>query len=283
MTTIVALRQKHEPALLSIAETGFEASLVRAAFDNLEVSGPLCFNNFGYALRELLRHVFHPLAPDDQIKQCPWFKPDPTSQSTITRAHRSKYMLQGGLSDYFVDKILDVEVPPVITAVSAAFETLNKFTHINPETFNLKEVDAALRATECLDATSSLIDNIGTCRSAVLQNLATAIDQHLLQESISDVVNELDEIATHYLIDQIYTESSEVVDIGPKDLCIQVEGNIGVELQYGSSSDVRNDIGTVIPETFPFSATVKVAFTRPLGKKAKISNFKVDTSSWYDE
>jgi len=283
MTKISALRQKHEPALLSITEAGFEAALVRAAFDNLEVSGPLCFNNFGYAIRELLRHVFHRLAPDEQIKQCPWFKPDPTSRSTITRADRSKYMLQGGLSDYFVDKILEVKVPPVIEAVSAAFETLNKFTHINPETFNLKEVDAASRAAECLEATSSLIGNIATCRSAVLQNLSAAIDQHLLEESISDVISELDEIATHYLIDEVYTDSSEIVDIGPKDLCIEVEGNIGVELQYGSSSDVRNDIGTVVSDSFPFSATVKVAFTRPLGKKAKVSNFKVNTSSWYGE
>ena len=187
------------------------------------------------------------------------------------------------LSDHFVEKILDVEVPPVIKSVSAAFETLNKFTHINRETFNLSETEAVSRAAECLGATSSLIENIRTCRNAVLQNLAAAIDQHLLAESISDVINELDEIATHYLIDEVNTDLSEIVDIGPKDLCIQVEGNIGVELQYGSSSDIQNDIGTVMSDSFPFSATVRVAFTRPLGKKAKVSDFKVDTSSWYGE
>lgn len=283
MTTVAVLRQKHEPALLSIAEAGFEVALVRVAFDNLEVVGSLCFNNFGYSLRELLRHVFHRLAPDEMIKQCAWFKPDPTSKSTITRAHRSKYMLQGGLSDYFVDKILRVEVAPVVKDVAAAFETLNKFTHINPDTFNLNEVDVALFASECLDATSTLIDTIKSCRNAVLQNLAAAIDQHLLNKTISDVINDLDDLATHHLIDEVYTDSSEVVDIGSRDLCIQVEGNIGVELQYGSGSDVRNDIGTVMSDSFPFSATVRVAFTRPLGKKARVSNFKVDTSSWYGE
>ena len=283
MTTVAVLRQEHEPSLLSIAEAGFEAALVKASFDNLEVVGPLCFNNFGNSLRELLRHVFHRLAPDEDIKQCGWFKPDPTSKSSITRAHRSKYMLQGGLSDHFVDKILHVEVGPVVKHVSAAFETLNKFTHINPDTFNLNVVDVALRAAECLDATSSLIDSIRSCRSAVLQNLAAAIDEHLLDKAISEVFDDLDELATHHLIDEVYTDSFEVVDIGPRGLRVRVEGSIGVELQYGSSSDVRNDIGEVISDSFPFSATVRIAFTRPLGKKAKVSEFKIDTSSWYGE
>lgn len=143
MMEISVLREEHEPALLSIAQAGFEAALVRAAFDNLEISGPLRFNNFGYALRELLRHVFHRLAPDEKITQCDWFKPDPTAKSTITRAHRSKYMLQGGLSDYFVHKVLKVDVPPVIQDVLAAFKALNKFTHINSDTFNLVKINVS--------------------------------------------------------------------------------------------------------------------------------------------
>lgn len=281
MTTVLALRQEHEPTLLSIAQLGFEAALVKAAFDNLEVIGPLCFNNFGYSLRELLRHVFHRLAPDEKIKQCAWFKPDTTSQSTITRAHRSKYILQGGLSDSFVGKVLDLEISTVVDDVSAALKTLNKFTHINPDTFNLNEAEVALRASECLVATSTLIDSIRTCRSALLQKLAAAVDKHLLDEAISEVVNDLDELATHHFIEEVYTDASEVVDIGPQDLVIQVEGNVGVALQYGSGSSVRNDIGAVISESFPFSATVRVAITRPLGKKAKVSNFRVDTSSWF--
>lgn len=283
MTTIAELRETHEPALLSIAEAGFEAALVKAAFDNLEVPGPLRFNNFGYSLRELLRHVFHRLAPDKSVQQCVWFNPAPTLRAGITRADRAKYMLQGGLSDHFVREILDIEVPPVIRIISTAFETLNKFTHINPETFNLSVAETAARATECLTATSSLINSIGTCRNAVLKNLAAAVDQHLLDEAIADVINELDEIATHYLIDGIYTDSSEVTDIGPKGLSIKVEGSVGVEFQYGSSSDVRNDIGTVVSDSFPFSATARVAFVRPLGTKTKISNFKVDTSAWFGE
>lgn len=283
MTDVSALRQEHEPALLLISQTVFEMALVRAAFDNLQISGPLCFNNFGYALRELLRHVFHRLAPDEQIKRCDWFKPDSTSKSTITRAHRSKYILQGGLSDYFVRQILKVEIRPAIQDVLAAFEVLNKFTHVNSDTFNLDQGDVTVHAAACLEATSSLIDKIGVCRGALLQKLAAALDQHILNKAIADVIGDLDELATHHLIEGVYTESTEVMDIGSNDLRIEVQGYVEVELQYGSGSDVRNDIGTVMSDSFPFSADLRVEFTRPLGKSTIVSNFKVDTSSWYGE
>lgn len=73
-----------------------------------------------------------------------------------------------------------------------------------------------------------------------------------------------------------------VIDIGPKDLSIKAEGYIEVELQYGSNSDVRHDMGAVISDSFPFAATVQFKLIRPLGKKAMVSNFNVDTSSWYE-
>lgn len=280
MKTVTELRQKYESKLLTITEPSFEGVLVKAAFDNLEVVGPLCFNNFGYALRELLRHVFSRLAPDEKIKQCVWFRPDRTSESTITRAHRSKYMLQGGLSDEFVQRNLRVQVDPVLKDVLAAFKKLNKFTHINPDVFNLNEVDVAGHATDCLEAISALIENIGSCRRTILQNLATSIDQNLLDKAITN--SAIDELATHHQIDGLSIESSMVIDIGPKDLSIKAEGYIEVELQYGSNFDVRNDMGAVISDSFPFAATVQVKLIRPLGKKAVVSNFNVDTSSWYE-
>ena len=70
------LQNNFEPKLELIAQAGFERNLVRACFDNLEATGPLRFNNFAYSLRELLRHVFHRLAPDMSVKKCCWYKPD---------------------------------------------------------------------------------------------------------------------------------------------------------------------------------------------------------------
>lgn len=282
MTAIARLRRKSEPHLEAIAQVGFERALVSACFANLEASGQLRFNNFAYALRELLRHVFHRLAPDESIKICSWFKLDPQATGGITRSHRAKYMIQGGLSDTFVQRKLAVDVDTVLADLSDAFKVLNSFTHIGPTTFDLPPKRVEALARQCLDAAEALVSNIGACRSNVLQSLAAAVDDHLLNEAISDTVGELDELATHYLVDEVCVVSSQVVELGAKSLVLDVEGSVGVELQYGSNSDVRNDIGAVVSDSFPFSAKVHVKFERPLGKHAKVEDFKVDTTSWYE-
>ena len=282
MPTTQQLRREHEPLLLSIAQAGFETSLVAATFDNLESAGPLCFNNFAYALRELLRHVFHRLAPDQVVTQAPWYKPDPNSKSGITRSHRSKYMLQGGLSDYFIGK-LGIDVASVNSDLSDAFEVLNSFTHIGTTTFALRESEVETNAETCLQATKYLIDHIAECRTQVLEALSREIDHHLLNEAISGTINDLGELATHHLIEGVYVDSAEVVDIGLRDLTIDIEGTVEAELQYGSGSDLRNDIGVLMSDSFPFTANMRVPFKRPLGKAALVFNFKVDTSCWYGE
>jgi hypothetical protein len=191
-------------------------------------------------------------------------------------------MIQGGLSDFFVQRQLGVDVPPVLSQLSGAIELLNSFTHIGPKTFDLPARKAEALAEECLEAGKSLLENVAECRTTVLASLSEAIDDHLLTEAISETINELDELATHHLIEGIYVDSSEVLDIGPDLLTVRAEGSVEVELQYGSTSDVRNGIGDVRSDSFPFSAEVHVKLQRPLGRHAKVENFKVDTSSWYE-
>ncbi len=131
------LRKKFERNIQRVLATGFEHQLLAAAFDNLDGSGPLCFNNFSYALRELLRHVLHRLATDKQVKACSWFKADKTARGGITRAQRATYAIQGGLSDAFVSKKLGINIASVRQQILEAIDVLNKHTHIEPSTFGI--------------------------------------------------------------------------------------------------------------------------------------------------
>lgn len=280
MTTVAGLREQHESTLKSIAHPGFESELVKATFDNLLVEGPLCFNNFAYALRELLRHFFHRLGSDESVRKCVWYVPNPTSKNGVTRAHRAKYMIQGGLSDNFVQRRLLVDVLSVCADLTKAFNVLNSFTHIGPSTFALKSEEVVANAAQCLAATKYLIEKISECRRRVLDGLGNAIDQHLLNKVLSETFNELDELATHHLIDEVHVDSVVVVDISPNDLTIEIDGGVGVELQYGSASDVRNGIGAVMFDSFQFTASMCVAFKRPLGSDVTISDIKIDTRDW---
>ena len=62
------LHNKYEQKIQTIVVAGFDCELLSAAFDNLNTTGPLCINNFSYALRELLCHMLHRLATDEKVK-----------------------------------------------------------------------------------------------------------------------------------------------------------------------------------------------------------------------
>lgn len=276
------LRSKFEKPIQETIASGFERDLLGAAFDNLDISGPLRFNNFSYALRELLRHVLHRLATDEKVKECSWFKPDKNSKGGITRAHRATYAIQGGLSDAFVSKKLGIDIAAVRSDLLSAIDVLNKHTHIEPSTFAISKTDIRRLATECLEATRYFMEQIIKCRSEVAAALADAIDQHLLNHAISETINSIDELATHHYIEDIYVEDIEVVDIGPKNIELKIDGTIECELQYGSGSDVRNGLGDVMSSSFPLRANLTVQMERPLGKVATVERFSVDTSSFYE-
>lgn len=87
--------------ILPYLETSFEKDLLEAALKNLEDGkNKLRLNNFAYSARELTRHYLKRLAPDTEVLNAPWFKPnDPKKPKAITREQRIKYAIQGYLSD----------------------------------------------------------------------------------------------------------------------------------------------------------------------------------------
>ncbi|MGH7871531.1 MAG: hypothetical protein ACREQO_04855, partial [Candidatus Binatia bacterium] len=60
---------------------------------------PLRFANAGNALRELLREMLETLAPDECVKDCYWFIPNPDSKTGVTRKHRILYTIHGYVGD----------------------------------------------------------------------------------------------------------------------------------------------------------------------------------------
>ena len=191
-------------------------------------------------------------------------------------------MIQGGLSDQFLRKKLGIDVVPVLTDLSDTFDMLNTFTHINPTTFGISNSAVASHAESSLQAATYLIEHIRECRGRVLSGLRSAIDKHVMSRALSETIVEIDELATHHLVDTVMIENSEIASIGSTSLMVSVEGNVEVELQYGSGSDLKNDMGAVIDESFPFTAQIEITFKRPLGSSASVSELSVDTSSWYE-
>lgn len=277
------LREQYQERINSVLLDGFEKELLDSAFVNLLTPNPLRLNNFAYALRELTRHVLHRLAPDDELQQCQWFAPDKTSSTGITRKHRIKFAIQGGLSDFYVTKKLCIdEIDEVSSELIAIINRLSGFTHIEEATFKSSIEETERTADECLSATLDFVNKIDELRTEVADKLFDDIDGVLIDRINSESVVELMEISTHQYIEEITAEKIHVVKIGVNSLEMRVEGSIGATLMYGSASDRRKGDGAEIPASFPVYSEMEVLFKQPLGSSISLNRFSVDISSWYE-
>ena len=77
-------------------------------------------------------------------------------------------------------------------------------------------------------------------------------------------------------------ESIEVEKMSGTEIAYRVTGNVYVELQYGSNSDVSNDIGLRTSESYPYEATVTTDISDPEAIDADDIDLTVDTSSFYE-
>ena len=109
----------------------FERELFSAALRNLhDASNPLRLNNFAFSVRELMRHVLHRLAPDENVLRCPWYANETPTPQGISRRQRALYAVQGGLQDSYVTGILGINSIAQQKTMSRAIEVLNKYTHV---------------------------------------------------------------------------------------------------------------------------------------------------------
>ena len=277
------LRNQYQERINSVLLDGFEKELLDSAFVNLLTPNPLRLNNFAYALRELTRHVLHRLAPDDELQQCQWFFPDKTSSTGITRKHRIKFAIQGGLSDFYVKKKLCIdEIEEVSSELIVIINRLSGFTHIEEATFKSSIEDTERTADECLSATLDFVNKIDELRVEVADKLFDDINDVLIDRINSESVVELMELSTHQYIEEITAENISVVKIGVSSMEMHVDGRIGATLMYGSSSDRRKGDGVEIPISFPVYSEMEVLFKQPLGSAINLNQFSVDISSWYE-
>ncbi|GAF57560.1 hypothetical protein JCM18902_269 [Psychrobacter sp. JCM 18902] len=278
-----SLRNEYQEKINSVLLDGFEKELLNSAFINLLTPNALRLNNFAYALRELTRHVLHRLAPDNELRKCEWFRPDGTSSNGITRKHRIKFAIQGGLSDFYViEKLYIDEVDDVSNELKDIINDLSEFTHIEESKFNSSTEKTKKTAEQYLSVTLGFVKKIDELRKEVADKIFENIDEMLIKRINSESVVELIEISTHQYIEEITPEKIHVIKVGANSLVMSVEALIDVILLYGSESDRRKDNGAEIPISFPVYSEMEVLFKKPLGSVINLNQFSVDISSWYD-
>jgi hypothetical protein len=190
------------------------------------------------------------LAPEARIAQCEWFKPVPGT-NIPTRRQRAKYATQGGLSDEYIGEI-GVDVQHLHDAAIEAIEELNKYTHVRPGTIVDDPHEIALFVDGALHALLGLFASFDECRSAVLDALSEQIDNEAVNALIVETILNIDELATHHSIEEVYVEQTRVASVTHDTIYFKATGTLAVELQWGSNSDLHRGDGAHSRREFPF-------------------------------
>lgn len=262
-------------------ESNFEQELFNAAIINLnDTANVLRVNNFAFAMRELIGRTLSRLAPDTEICDCSWFEPDTTSKTGITRAHRIRYAIHKGFTSDYVAEHFDIDVEKTVKCLLVQIDELSCHTHVNEKTFGLKDSENII-ALEVLSSVSSFLETIKECQESVSNAVEGEVSRTIIEEIMNETLSEIDILATHYFLESVSVAEYQI-KICPDRLLVSVSGEVEVTLQWGSNSDVRNDMGAELETTFPFSASLAA----PLSDVNKFSleeEINIDTSAWNDD
>jgi hypothetical protein len=244
-----------------------------------QTNNPVRGNLFAAALRELVTHTLHTMAPDLRVEKCAWYKQEPKTKGP-TRRQRATYIIQGGLSDKFVRQELGLDPMHEHKRLTNAMDELNKRTHIRAHSAVHKGQDVRRLAATTLEAFLGLFEVAAKCRSLIEDALVDLLDQEIMDRLIGETIDELDELSTHTRVDEHSIDDVKVANLDECAVTYSVTGTVYVELQYGSNSDVRDDIGAINCDSLFYSTTITAPVAAP--KSFTPPKISIDNSSFFE-
>ncbi|TAL04290.1 MAG: hypothetical protein EPO08_01775 [Rhodospirillaceae bacterium] len=268
-------------ALESLTIDEFSRKVIKGASGALaDHANPLRFNFFCVAMRILFEHTTGKLSPDELVRQCAWFKANDDA-GRPTRAQKVQYAVQGGLTDLFVQKNLDVDAASLRRPLISAVDELSKQVH-GRETNLIEGLEAQYSAVEnVIKAMHAFLSAYHDCRNAIIDPIREELDDAAVDALISETVLAVDELASHHSVDEVYIHNIEVHEIGPSTVKYRAVGSLSVTLQWGSNSDLRNGDGAELEEGFPFQCDIEAPLDSPWNLDLADTMYEVDTSSWF--
>lgn len=247
-----------------------------------DTANPIRGNLFALAIRELLTHTIHFLAPDDDVKTCPWFRAE-IEDGRPTRRQRFQYMIHGGINTRYVQEEYNLDVDTLLTSLTRAFETLNRATHLREGTVINEGEEIEDLKEEIFSAFEDLFNTINDCRYEAMQAASDDVSEEVINEAISNTIPTIDLLATHYYINRVGIEEISTIRIDADYIWYKASGEIDAILQYGSSSDREKDMGAEIPHSFPYQCELPAPVKSPQKIETSLIKMEVDDGGWFDE
>lgn len=261
----------------------FHRNLFDASVQSLgDTTNKLRLTNFLTGIRELVREILHFYASDEEVKACGWFVPDKTSRNGITRQHRMSYIVHGGIAPDLASSRLNISVSHECKALVKALDICSKYTHVTEKTFAASPEDVDTYAVQTTEALLGFIMAVEAAHSNLTDAVISKVEHHVFEQIIVETISDVDELATHHSIDEVTVETVKIEDLNSEEIHFVAVGYIGVLLQYGSDSDVRNDIGTVTWDSYPLTMTFISSVKNPTLVVPVPGSLSIDTSSFYE-
>lgn len=244
----------------------------------LDSENPTRIHLFALSLREVTSYLLHELAPDEEVQACKWFKPV-TENGAPSRIQRAEYAIRGGLSaDDFPD-LKEIE-GDAKAELKDRINDLSKLTHVRPATHIEDPEKIEQVARETLSALRTFLDVIEGYRNDIQSMVAESIELHVFETFLWEVFSKVDILSTHSRVERGTVSKITVEKIDSSAVHFRAEGDVEVELNYGSGGDRRRGEGFSMNVNFPFHAT----FNGDLKdiRALKDPKYEIDTSSWYE-
>lgn len=278
MQTALDLAERLKPRLAN----DFQRRLLSATMQSVqEASNPLRLNNFSASFRELFRHILVELAPDDEVKAASWFKPDEKNDGRVTRAQKINYVVHGGLDEGYVEDDLGINVAAERRTLLKTIDQLNTFTHVNESSFGSSTEDVERHAVAACEALGSFLNCADEARKLLCSKVEMRVRTDVVREVIGDTILSIDEIATHHSIAEVDVHEIEVTSMNRAEIQFTAYGSVGVELQWGSNSDVRKGEGAVFRDSYPLTCRFISKVDSPETLQMVEDSLCVDTSAWW--
>jgi hypothetical protein len=243
-------------------------------------ANPLRLNFFCTAMRILFEHMMDTFAPEDEVIQCQWFKRKEGEKNKPKRSERILFAIQGGFSEEFVRQELRIDTSPLRSRLLAAINDLSKHIHGRENTIVLDARAQDTIGAATIAAMGGFLDAMRECRTAVLEPIAEALDKAAVDALITDTIGEIDELASHHSMEDVYVDDVIVQSIGANTITYRAKGAVSVVLQWGSNSDVSRGDGIELPQSFPFYCDIEVPLSEPWELGVAETNYGVNTGDW---
>lgn len=247
-----------------------------------DTSNPLRFSSTATGLRELLRELFASTSPDQNIKACSWFTPDLTSQTGVTRRHRTLFAVYSYLDPQHFPTNFVSAIDILATQIGKQVGELSAFTHITKASLATPEQTAIDSFDSTLGLFLRLFEAIDSARGHLRDALLIELQERLSEIFTSDFFDELDILSSHTRPQDAEDIEVEIDNIGEDTITFFGTGSVLCNLQYGSDGDCRRGDGLEFSDSYPFKFSGKARTANPREVTIDRGDISVDTSSFHE-